>query len=119
MKINKETIQRLRELEQSENPPMGISHVRSILLYIDRGELQSASNVFQNEGDKNYQYPRLNLFLEEMFGCRCHLVHDCQDRLCVALRNDAQKNLKYKEKCEAERAAKKDLDKRLAEMKGK
>ena len=93
MNLNGNTIQYLRELEQTLNPPMGISHVRAILLYLERDEIESAINVYQLDGDKNYQYPKLQDHLEYMFGCRTHLQENCQDQLCVRLQRDLTKRL--------------------------
>jgi hypothetical protein len=98
MNVNENSIAYLRELEQTLNPPMGISHVRAILTYIERGDLQSAIAVYQNDGDKNYQYPKLQDHLEYMFGCRTHLRVDCEDWLCARLRDDLTDRLNKKGK---------------------
>jgi hypothetical protein len=93
MNLSPENVQKLRELEQSENPPMGISHIRAILTYIDRNEPKNATAVYQLDGDKNYQYPRLQDHLQQMFGCRTHLVHNCPDWLCKSMQEDLKDRL--------------------------
>lgn len=82
MKVNEEDVQELERLERTVNGKMGVSCVRTILVYLRRGEYEAAQNVRQVEGDKTRAYPELEPILERLFGCRLHGVQDCSDRWC-------------------------------------
>lgn len=72
--INKATMSlladRLDSLQAVENEGRGITCVRSIVLYLRRGDWESAQAIRRNEGDKTRVYPRVEAELFAIFGDR-------------------------------------------------
>ncbi len=73
---------KLQELQAQENYGIGVSCVRSISLYLERGDYQSACAVRQNDGKKIASYPALEKAISESMGCRRHLQVDCKSLFC-------------------------------------
>lgn len=74
-----------RQLEEAQallNNGRGVTCVRSMVTYLNRGDLRSAQYIRQNEGDKTRMYPELEQTLEKLFGCRLHLTHGCDRWIC-------------------------------------
>lgn len=82
MDIDKGLLEKLRQLERSENGTIGISCVRSMIRALDQGDLPTAQVIFGNEGDKVRQYPNVDKTLRELLGCRMHSEKNCQSWLC-------------------------------------
>ena len=57
-------ISELRKLESEANEDRGVSCVKSIISYIERGDLQSARTVRVMDGDKLYQYPEIEEWMD-------------------------------------------------------
>lgn len=85
MEITKEQIDELDRLQAAHNDGRGISCVRSILIYLREGDIESAITIRCTEGDKIRQYKDVKDFLREMFGCRLHNKHNCDEWLCKEL----------------------------------
>jgi hypothetical protein len=79
MTISQADIELLAALERATNPgnPGGVSCVRSILHYLNRGDEESAAMVRMVEGDKTRVYPEIEAQLYKMFGCRLHGHQEC------------------------------------------
>ena len=92
MDINK--INELDQLQQKYNDGRGISHIRHIITYLKRGDIESAKIIYQTEGDKNSQYPELEEWLWKEFGCRLHLVINCKNSFCQKSREYWLKRIK-------------------------
>lgn len=69
--------------QSSENRGRGCHAVRSIVAYLYRGDITSASSVRRIEGDKTRVHTNVELLLEMIFGCRIHLEHDCKTWICA------------------------------------
>lgn len=91
----KALIERLRELEKTENGKMGVSCVRSMLRSLDVGNVAEAQTIFGNEGDKVRQYPQIEKLLLSLLGCRLHSAQSCNDSLCSALRHSNAKRVAH------------------------
>ena len=72
----------LDELQQKENNGRGITHIRTIITFLRRGDFDLAVNTYQIEGDKTRAYPTLVKALRDIFGCRMHLNKMCVNELC-------------------------------------
>lgn len=81
-KTQEELIEELRKVASAQNNGRGIQCVKSILMLIDRGDMNTAGTIRSLEGDKTRSYPEVERLLEQIFGCRLHLTHDCKDRWC-------------------------------------
>lgn len=84
MDINK--INELDILQSQENDGRGVSCVRSIVFYLRQNDEHTAKVVYQNKGDKILQYPKIQQWMEENFGCRLHLKINCDGWLCERIR---------------------------------
>lgn len=78
----KEIADRLDELQSVENDGRGISHIRSVIVYLRRGDYDSANNVRRVEGDKTRSYPAIGEYITSVFGCSIHSVIDCDHYWC-------------------------------------
>jgi hypothetical protein len=54
----------LDKLQASKNDGRGISCVRTLVMYLRRGDIESAKAVCLNEGDKIRNYPDIKELLE-------------------------------------------------------
>lgn len=59
----KDLADQLDNLQKNENEGRGISCVRTIILYLNRGEIDTAKAVCKNEGDKISNYEEIKQFL--------------------------------------------------------
>lgn len=59
---------------------------RSILEYLERGDAQSAKNLYSWDGDKIASNHELQGAVESLLGCRTHHEKNCQNWLCVKIR---------------------------------
>jgi hypothetical protein len=80
--ITNEQIETLNALQAKQNDGRGVECVRHIVLYLKRNDERSAKAVWSLDGDKIRQYPELEKYIIELFGCRTHFVHNCQNWLC-------------------------------------
>jgi len=95
--VSKETIEsasrKLFSQQEQKNDGRGVTCVRAICTYLDRGDFNSARTVFQGEGDKIRAYPDIEATCIKYFGCRSHGKHNCNDSLCIAMREHMHKKL--------------------------
>ena len=75
-------INELDDLQSKENDGRGVACIRDIIFYLRRNEIDTAKRVYQSEGDKIRQYPEIQKWLLDNFGCRTHLKKNCDDWLC-------------------------------------
>lgn len=61
-------IEELKAKEKIQNNGRGVSCIRTLIHYLERGDMESAKAVFVNEGDKIANYPELETILEGMLG---------------------------------------------------
>ena len=57
----------LTELDSKENGGRGVSCVKTIIMYLQRGDIESVKAVMLNEGDKIRNYPEIETMLKEYF----------------------------------------------------
>jgi hypothetical protein len=74
--------EKLEILNAEANSGRGVSCVKDIIMYLKRGDTNSAKAVYRNEGDKIRCYPEIQRVIENSFGCRTHFVVDCKQRFC-------------------------------------
>ena len=86
-------INELDSLQSKENDGRGVSCIRSIIFYLRQNDDDSAKKVYQSEGDKIRQYPVIQEWLIQNFGCRSHLKLNCDNWLCKDLNKYNQKRL--------------------------
>ncbi len=55
---------KLDALQSEKNGGRGISCIRTLIFYLDRGDIDSAKAVFLNESDKIRNYPDIKLLLD-------------------------------------------------------
>jgi hypothetical protein len=89
--VKQKHVEELRLAANAENNGRGISCVRSMLQALDRGDIETARIIFGNEGDKVRQYPRVDVLLRDILGCRMHGENDCEDSLCASLLASAKR----------------------------
>lgn len=56
-----EIISKLKAFNDTVNGKMGVSCLRSIILYLERGDIDSAKTVAENEFGKLWQYGKFGL----------------------------------------------------------
>ena len=56
---------KLDVLQAEKNDRRGVSCVRTLIMYLRRGDIDSARAVCMNEGDKIRSYPDIKQILEE------------------------------------------------------
>lgn len=76
----------LAQLQAVENNGRGISCVRSIVIYLRRGEWENAIAIRRLEGDKTRCYPKVEAALTKILGCRLHAAIHCSSWLCNEIR---------------------------------
>jgi hypothetical protein len=59
-------------LQSVENDGRGVRCVQQMITYLRRNEFERARGIYQADGDKTRQYPKLEAALREYFGCRIH-----------------------------------------------
>ena len=74
----------INQLEQLNNKD--ISCVKDILSYLYNGRGELARLTYQHDGDKISSYPKIQVWFEEYFGCRIHLIKNCENELCKSLK---------------------------------
>lgn len=79
----------LDEVQMKENDGRGIACVRTMIMYLRRGQLESAKAIRRIEGDKTRCYPAVEERLNEFFGCRMHGSYGCKDSFCGKRRDKA------------------------------
>lgn len=57
----------LTELDSKENGGRGVSCVKTIIMYLQRGDIESVKAVMLNEGDKIRNYPEIETMLKGYF----------------------------------------------------
>jgi len=72
----------LDALQSVENDGRGIVCVKEIVLRLRQGNQDGAMTVRQNESDKIRQYPAIEAFLLQKFGCRLHGIRECDKPSC-------------------------------------
>lgn len=55
----------LSEMESRLNRPMGISCLRAVILYLKRGDIESAKAIADLDFDKMRQYPELAEYVKK------------------------------------------------------
>lgn len=60
----------LKEKEKIQNQGRGVSCIRTLISYLEKGDIESAKAVFVNEGDKIANYPELETILENILGLK-------------------------------------------------
>ncbi len=85
MNITTQDIDTLDLLQANQNGGRGVSHIKTIIIFLRREEYDKAANVYQIEGDKTRAYPQIKEMLTKMFGCRSHLKHNCNHWLCNSI----------------------------------
>lgn len=78
-------VEKLTALNNSANSGRGLQCVKTILASIARGDNNGARLVREWDGDKTRNYPRIEMQIYQMFGCRGHGVMNCKDWLCENL----------------------------------
>lgn len=73
----------LDKLQKSENDGRGVECVKSIIAFLDNGDLKSALAIREHDGDKTANYPYVETYLTQVFGCRTHGEFNCKNWLCV------------------------------------
>jgi len=65
----KEVVAKLKEYNLTVNGKMGVTCVRAIILWLERGDIDSARNVARNDFDKLWQYQSFGLpqYVNEAF----------------------------------------------------
>ncbi|MCD6434935.1 MAG: hypothetical protein J7L15_00885 [Clostridiales bacterium] len=79
-------IDRLDELQMVENEGRGIICVKYIISSLRREDIKEAIYVYKWEGDKIRAYPLVQQWFYDYMGCRLHLKKDCQNSLCLSLK---------------------------------
>ncbi len=77
-----DNIRILDDLQSKENDGRGVSCICSIISFLRRKEYNNAKRVYQYDGDKIRQYPEIQDWLSNNFGCRTHLKKNCDNWLC-------------------------------------
>ena len=77
----------LDTLQAEQNTGRGVSCIRGIVHCLRRGDINTAKRVYQSEGDKIREYPKIQEWLEKRFGCRIHLKKNCNNWLCKKINN--------------------------------
>lgn len=75
-------VEKLTALNNAANNGRGLQCVKTILAAIGRGDDHGARLVREWDGDKTRNYPKIEMQLYQMFGCRGHGVMKCTDWLC-------------------------------------
>jgi len=75
-------IEELNNLQSKENNGRGVSCINSIISCLVREDIEAAKRVYQSEGDKIAQYPEIQKWMLDNFGCRTHLKKNCDSWLC-------------------------------------
>ncbi|MDP3992918.1 MAG: hypothetical protein Q8Q05_01755 [bacterium] len=60
-----ELADQLDAMQAEKNEGRGVMHIRDIISYLRRGDIESAKAVARSEGDKTESYPDIKSFLEE------------------------------------------------------
>jgi len=55
---------RLEELQSTKNEGRGVSCVQTLIVYLRRGDIDSAKAVYLNKGDKIRNYPDIKELIE-------------------------------------------------------
>lgn len=69
------------------NNGCGSATIRSIIQALQHDDYESACREWECDGDKLTQYPILRALIIKHFGCRAHLIKDCQNWLCRKVNN--------------------------------
>ncbi len=72
----------LDALQAEQNEGRGVSCIKSIVFQMRKNDIDCAKRVYQLEGDKIRQYPEIQKWLLDHFGCRTHLKKNCDNWLC-------------------------------------
>ena len=72
----------LDALQAEQNEGRGVSCIQSIVFQIRKCDINCARRVYQLEGDKIRQYPEIQKWLYDHFGCRLHFKKHCDNWLC-------------------------------------
>ena len=96
LNVDLKEVETLIELEKVSNNGRGMNCVRSIITYIQRGDIGGARNVRTWDGDKTRSYPVIENQLHKMFGCRTHGVFECKNWLCESIHASLLEDLKKK-----------------------
>lgn len=80
--VAKELIDELDQLQASHNDGRGIRVVQWIVEHLRGDRYELAQNTRQVDGDKTRSYPDVEAKLYEIFGCRLHGKHGCEEWLC-------------------------------------
>lgn len=70
------TLRELKQLEASQNDGRGVRCVKTMIAYLELGQVEVAHRVFLTDRDKLRQYPELYIHLKEIFS-----RHGCKDPL--------------------------------------
>jgi len=79
-------IGKLVDAAAKENNNNGISCVSTVISYLFNNRVKEAKAVYQNEADKIREYPKVQDWFYEIFGCPLHLRKNCPIDLCIQLR---------------------------------
>ena len=86
-------IEELRTLNNQENGGRGDGCVDDVIVSIKSGEFARARSTYQHDGDKISSHPKIQEWFYNNFGCRTHLIKDCQTDLCKSLKRYNDKKL--------------------------
>ena len=86
--VTDEQIDKLDELQSVECDGRGVTHIKTIVHFLRKGEVELAKNTYRIEGDKTRAYPKIEDYLRELFGCRSHFNKDCDHWLCKMVDSD-------------------------------
>ena len=75
-KNNEKEIENLDKLQQQKNQGRGISCVRTLIMYLKRGDVDSAKAVYLNESDKIRSYPDVAEIIKRMFDIKEDVLKD-------------------------------------------
>lgn len=82
MRDAKKFIQELKILESKENDGRGVVCVKSIIALLERDRFNDARAIWEHDGDKINQYPKIEKAILDIFGCRIHLRKNCVSCVC-------------------------------------
>lgn len=78
-------IEAIKLANKLANDGRGSSTARSIITYLESGDICSAKAIWGNDGDKLRQYPILTKRVTDALGCRRHYNDNCNDFICKHL----------------------------------
>lgn len=85
LRIDQDAVDKLEALDNAANGGRGLQCVKSIIANIKRGDIDAARRIREWDGDKTRSYPKIEMQLYYMFGCRGHGMLHCKDWLCENL----------------------------------